>query len=67
MVTQYYATCVAEREPAPDIKIGPRLYAELRRRIHELENRYKRTLLEQRELAALREILKRGCGNGCPR
>jgi hypothetical protein len=60
MVTQYYATCFAAREPAPEIKIGPRLRLELEHRIRELENRYKRTLMEQRELSALREILKRG-------
>ena len=50
--------CFSEREPGPDIRIGPRLQAELQRRIHELENRYKRTMLEQRELADLRELLK---------
>jgi len=60
MVTHYTTTCAAEREPPPEIKIGPRLQAELLRRIHELESRYRPTLLEQRELAALRELLKRG-------
>jgi hypothetical protein len=59
MAVHYSIAFATEREP-PGIAIGPRLHAELGRRIHELENRYKRTLLEQRELEALRELLKRG-------
>jgi hypothetical protein len=55
MVTStIYAT---EHEPNR-IVIGERLRAELMRRVHELESRFKPTHAELRELSALREILK---------
>jgi hypothetical protein len=40
------------------IVIGPRVKAELERRIHELENRFKPTHSELRELASLKELLR---------
>jgi hypothetical protein len=57
MVTSGNTTFAVEREPNC-ITIGPRLHAELARRIHELESRFKPTHAELRELAALMEILK---------
>lgn len=44
-------------EPRP-LTIGPRVRAELERRVRELENRFKPSPQEMRELASLRELLK---------
>jgi hypothetical protein len=45
-------------EALPGIPIGPRLRAELERRVRELQGRFKPTPHDMRELAQLREILK---------
>jgi hypothetical protein len=45
-------------EALPGIPIGPRLRAELERRVRELECRYRPAPRDMRELAQLREILK---------
>jgi hypothetical protein len=58
MATSGNTTLAVEREPNPGIIIGPRAKAELERRIHELENRFKPTHSELRELASLKELLK---------
>jgi hypothetical protein len=45
-------------EALPGIPIGPRLRAELERRVRELEGRFKPAPRDMRELAQLREFLK---------
>jgi hypothetical protein len=45
-------------EALPGIPIGPRLRAELERRVRELECRFKPTPHDMRELAQLKEFLK---------
>jgi hypothetical protein len=45
-------------ETLPGIPIGPRLRAELERRVRELECRFKPAPRDMRELARLREFLK---------
>jgi hypothetical protein len=45
-------------EALPGIPIGPRLRAELERRVRELECRFKPAPRDMRELAQLREFLK---------
>jgi hypothetical protein len=53
------ATLELSRNDEPTrIILGERLRAELVRRVHELESRFKPTHAELRELAALMEILK---------
>ena len=58
MVALETITLADERNPRGGIVIGPRVKAELERRIHELENRFKPTHSELRELASLKELLK---------
>jgi len=45
-------------EALPGIAIGPRLRAELIRRVRELEGRFKPAPRDMRELASLKEFLK---------
>jgi len=45
-------------EHCTGVTLGPRLKAEIARRIHELENRYRATPQELRELAQLRDFLR---------
>jgi hypothetical protein len=45
-------------EALPGIPIGPRLRAELERRVRELEGRFKPAPRDLRELAQLKEFLK---------
>jgi hypothetical protein len=45
-------------EALPGIPIGPRLRAELERRVRELKCRFKPTPRDMRELAQLKEFLK---------
>jgi hypothetical protein len=45
-------------EALPRIPIGPRLRAELERRVRELEGRFKPAPRDMRELAQLKEFLK---------
>jgi hypothetical protein len=45
-------------EALPGIPIGPRLRAELERRVRELEARFKPALRDMRKLAQLKEFLK---------
>jgi hypothetical protein len=45
-------------EALPGIPIGPRLRAELVRRVRELENRFRPAPRDMRELAQLKEFLK---------
>jgi hypothetical protein len=45
-------------EALPGIPIGPRLRAELERRVRELECRFKPAPRDMRELARLKEFLK---------
>jgi hypothetical protein len=45
-------------EALPGIPIGPRLRAELERRVRELECRFKPAPRDMRELAQLKEFLK---------
>jgi hypothetical protein len=45
-------------EALPGIAIGPRLRADLVRRVHELEGRFKPAPRDMRELARLKEFLK---------
>jgi hypothetical protein len=47
-------------EPPPHLALGPRLTAELRRRVKELESRHPGALtsFDKRELSRLRELLQ---------
>jgi hypothetical protein len=49
---------ITPSEALPGIAIGPRLRAELVRRVRELEGRFKPAPRDMRELAQLKEFLK---------
>jgi hypothetical protein len=49
---------ITPSEALPGIPIGPRVLAELERRVRELEGRFKPGPRDMRELARLREFLK---------
>jgi hypothetical protein len=49
---------ITPSEALPGIPIGPRLRAELERRVRELEGRFKPAPRDLRELAQLKEFLK---------
>jgi hypothetical protein len=49
---------ITPSEALPGIAIGPRLRAELERRVRELEGRFKPAPRDMRELAQLKEFLK---------
>jgi hypothetical protein len=48
----------ASRDDPKPVTIGPRLRAELERRVRELEGHYRPTPRELRELAQLKEFLR---------
>jgi len=52
------ATSISTSGALPGIAIGPRVRAELERRVRELEGRFKPGPRDMRELAQLKEFLK---------
>lgn len=53
-------TYAPNNDPHPSVTIGPRVHAELQRRVRELEARFPKSMTpkDRRELVALRELLK---------
>jgi hypothetical protein len=58
MFSMAVTSIITPGEALPGIPIGPRLRAELERRVRELEARFKPAPRDMRELAQLKEFLK---------